>query len=765
MEKRLALVLAGVLAICSLTACDGETPTESQLREQIAKLESELSSVSDNSTSTENSEIVGSNINDSQPEQNEPKSDYPDMFDVLPAIEETPISKFEYEYDAKMEGMRITNYLGQSPKVRVPNIIEGEPVVAVNTGDVQITHLYLPDTVHEVNCVEEFLKYVNIPSSYDERSRTGDILTFWADNIESVYLNYGVTEITHGEFDGCVNLTTISIPNTVTEIGDYAFSNCSGLSSITIPNGVKKIGEWSFQECTNLTNITLSDQITEIGNYAFVYCGSLNEINIPKQISRIGESAFSNCSNLTNVNLPDGISEIGENAFSNCTGLKSITIPGSVSRINEGTFLNCNNLTELTLMNGIKEIEYEAFSDCGKLISVTIPETVTQLGKRAFANCFSMERAVIPDSINSIDDSNHTSDYSGATDLESIHQIVNDVFQNCFNVAVSYMGDTYKYQDIVDTNENSNNYNFVMNGTVLKKCDDSIHGTVIIPNSVTEIGREAFLNCTNITSVYIPNSVTTIGNNAFADCKALSNIIIPDSVTLIGTGAFLRCTSLANISLPDSITILFGCFCGSGITSITIPNSVTEINGSFTGCTELSSVTIPNSVIRIVDRAFSNCTKLSSLTIPDSVTELQEGSFRDCQNIVINYKEKSFTYDERFKLYDYVAYPNGYVIEDDMLVKYPCYLEGDFVIPDGVKTIAAKAFKHCSGINITSPDSLTKITFNAFENCNGINITIPDSLTKLNKSAFQGCENITVTYKGKAYTLDQIDDLYAAING
>lgn len=477
LKKKLTLALATVMAVSSLTACNNQPRTESDIRAEIAKLESELNNASGNSDNAEDtSTSTASNAPSSgnpyfdygeyihaDPDRDPPvvsvpeqEYHYPDMFDVLPYIDETPVSKFEYEYDAQLEGMRITNYLGKVPKVRVPDNIEGEPVVAVDTGDVQITHLYLPDTVHEVNCVKEFLKYVNIPSSYDERSGYGYILTFWAENIESVYLNYGVTEITDGEFDGCANLTTISIPNTVTEIGDYAFSQCSGLSSITIPNGVKKIGEWSFQECTNLTNITLSDQITEIGDFAFVYCGSLNEINIPKQISRIGENAFSNCSNLTNVNLPDGISEIGENAFSNCTGLKSITIPGSVTRINEGTFLNCNNLSELTLMNGIKEIEYEAFSDCTKLISVTIPETVTQLGKRAFANCFSLEKAVIPDSINSIDDSTHTSDYSGATDLESVHQIVNDVFPNCINVAITYLGETYNYRDIVDTNENSN---------------------------------------------------------------------------------------------------------------------------------------------------------------------------------------------------------------------------------------------------------------------------------------------------------------------
>jgi len=95
-------------------------------------------------------------------------------------------------------------------------------------------------------------------------------------------------------------------------------------------------------------------------------------------------------------------------------------------------------------------------------------------------------------------------------------------------------------------------------------------GSYTIPNSVTSIGDDAFLDCYNLTSIIIPNSVTNIGNFAFSDCHSLTNITFPNSITSIGYFAFSDCTSL---------------------TSITIPSSVTSIgNVAFAGCTNLTAL-------------------------------------------------------------------------------------------------------------------------------------------------------------------------------
>jgi len=124
--------------------------------------------------------------------------------------------------------------------------------------------------------------------------------------------------------------------------------------------------------------------------------------------------------------------------------------------------------------------------------------------------------------------------------------------------------------------------------------------SVIIPDSVTTIGNNAFVDCTNLTSITIPDSVTSIGDDAFSYCSSLTSVTIPDSVTRIGERAFSRCTSL---------------------TSVTIPDSVTSIGDeAFSVCESLTSVTIPDSVTSIGISTFEYCTSLTSVTFQGTIT-------------------------------------------------------------------------------------------------------------------------------------------------
>ena len=141
--------------------------------------------------------------------------------------------------------------------------------------------------------------------------------------------------------------------------------------------------------------------------------------------------------------------------------------------------------------------------------------------------------------------------------------------------------------------------------------------SIVIPNSVTNIGGYAFYDCLGLTSITIPDSVTSIGNYAFGVCSSLTSITIPDSVTNIGEWAFSSCFMLTSIIIPDSVTNIGRsafCWC-SGLTSITIPDSVTNIGEwAFDHCSSLTSITIPNSVTSIGRSAFSSCSNLASVT-------------------------------------------------------------------------------------------------------------------------------------------------------
>lgn len=212
-----------------------------------------------------------------------------------------------------------------------------------------------------------------------------------------------------------------------------------------------------------------------------------------------------------------------------------------------------------------------AFRD-SSVTSVTIPANVTEIGSNAFADCTNLTSV------------NYAGDWSNLT-----IQSGNPAVQDAANAPLF-------------------DFEFILNNTAVVVTNYKYNGAaadVTIPSRyqgkpVTTIGHAAFFNSA-VTSVTIPDSVTSISDEAFINCPKLTNISIPNSVTYIGFSAFSSCTSLKSITLPSSLSFISGAL--------------------FLGCSQLTTIHIPVSVTSIGNNAFADCPSLMTVTYPGSKTQ------------------------------------------------------------------------------------------------------------------------------------------------
>ena len=500
----------------------------------------------------------------------------------------------------------------------------------------------------------------------------------------------------------------VTIPATigdkvVSEIGDQAFENNDDIESITFSEGNVKIGRYTFNGCDLLEEINFSSTLTTIGNNAFNNCRALQSVEIPSTVKTLGDRAFNACPILTEVKLNEGLERMG-NRFIAGTPVSEIYIPSTVTWAEEA-FADEGLLETVTFGEGITSIPNDMFEDNNSLRELTIPDTVTKLGNDSLCQMGALESIVIPDTV---------------TEMGSY------VLYECKNLA-----------------------------------------SVTIGKGVTTIPYCAFTRCVRLREITIPENVTTIDNNAFDGCTMLSNVTLNEGLTKIGEHAFAN-TAITEITLPVSLTsgsypfnncqklktIHFsegtktlpqGLYRNTAVETVTIPEGITELPPDiFSGCKQLTSVSLPSTLKTICRYAFADCVKLESIDIPQSVKKIEYRAFSNTSSL------KNCTFHEGLqtlgdRLFSGSALTSIYIPKTLSSTDCP-FAESnitDVTFSDGIAKLTADLFKLAGKLtDVTIPDTVVRLGSGCFFGTNIEAIIIPDSVKVIEKSAFEECDNL-----------------------
>ena len=416
----------------------------------------------------------------------------------------------------------------------------------------------------------------------------------------------------------------------------------------------------------------------------------------------------------------------------------------------------------------VTTIEPNAFANCSKVSDLILPNTLTTIGQSAFKNCTSMTKIYMPSSVTTISAS--SSSYSPFYGWNSTAIICCGASSkpSGWGSYWNYYGSGYltTIWNVAGSPQQNADWEYVEknDGTigVLKYLGAATVLTIpkINNKDVSEIYQNCFKDNTSITSIIIPSGVTSIGKSAFSGCSALATLTIPfvggSSTSNDYLGYIFGASSYSNNSsyVPSSLKTIvvtngssipsyafYGC---SGLTSITIPSSVTSIPSyAFNGCSGLTSITIPSSVTSIGSYAFNNCSGLTRVNISDLASWFKI-TFYDAYANPLNYAHHLYLNNTELTE---ITIPSSITKINDYAL-YGASSITSITIPSSVTSIPSYAFYGCSGLtSITIPGSVTNIGSNAFFGCSGLtSITIPNSVTSIGSRAFYNCSSMRKIY-------------------
>ena len=566
-----------------------------------------------------------------------------------------------------------------------------------------------------------------------------------------------VTAIGSSAFEGCIGMTSVTIPSSLTTIGDAAFYMCTGLTTVDIPNGVKTIGEGAFSKCGGLTSVTIPSSVTSIGKNAFFQCYGLTQITswienpfaiddgvFPTSVYNSAsllvpsgkKSAYQNTAGwkrFQNIIEPSVVVKefeangirylIGENNTVSVISKTdkyagAVVIPSqvyydgnnyTVTSIAQSAFEGCVDMTAVAIPSTVTTIGGAAFYYCTGLTTVDIPNGVKTIGEGAFSKCGGLTSVTIPSSVTSIGKNAFFQCY-GLTQItswiENPFAIDDGVFPSSVYTNASLLVPSGRKAAYQNTAGWKRFQNIIEPGVVVKEFEaNGVRYLIGENNTVSVISKtEKYTG-----AVSIPNQVTFNGNNytvtsisssAFEGCTGMTSISISGSVTTIGDAAFYYCT---------------------GLTTVDIPNGVKTIGeGAFSKCGGLTSVSIPSSVTSIGKNAFFQCYGLTQITSGiENPFAIDDGVFptsvyNNASLLVPSGKKSAYQNTAGWKRFQNIYYVDGvYTLTyyvDGVEYKSVTYSSGAGITPEAEPTKEGYTFSGWIDIPESMPDHDVTVT-------------------------------------------------------
>ena len=570
--------------------------------------------------------------------------------------------------------------------------------------------------------------------------------------LNEISLPHTIKTIASNVFQGCTNLVKTNFRGTIAQWCDIVFNdrgsnpisysknlyiNDTLITQLHIPSNVLTIPQYAFYYDTALLDVIIDSGVTEIKARAFGNCRKMHDITLGKTLNNVSDYAFDSCTGLLQTNFSGSIGEwcnisfgglranpvyFSKNLYINNQLLTALTIPNNVKGIKDYSFINCLPLTSVVFGDSVIRVGISAFYGCNNISSVSFDTILKTIGASAFNQCSSITEITIPKNTDSIG---------------------SNAFFGCSGIHFTRFSGTLEEWCRIRFYSHYSNPMYYSRNLYIN--NQSFGGTLHIPASITRILGYSFENCDALTSVIMHDSVSDIGSNAFSGCINLTQVSFSDSLWTIGVSSFQNCINMVPSRFPSKVQYIgTGAFEQCKALDIDMPQNVAVIeNDAFRGCSNLRKAMLPDNLTNIGTSAFMDCTRLDSVSIGNRITNIRPNVFKN--DTALRY----ISLGGAIQQISNSAFDNCNNLET---TNYTGTIGKWCEISFGCNPVAISHNLYLNGqplTNVVIPNNIYQIPANAFQNDTLITqLTFGSNVNSINRNAFLGCKNIVgITFK------------------